>query len=271
MRSLTAAAALILVLPTAVAAQSAADIVDRMLDSYADRARGVEDYTIVQETMGLESLAYFEKTELDGRPVFQLRRTRMGEMAMGAPSQSVDEIYALGADLAGLARYEGIERVDHYDVHVLDVPDLSGVDFGRNVTEDSEFAPTRGRLYLDVDTYAPRRLVFDGEMTSNGSVHTVTSVIDMGDYREVEGMLFPFRTAVTIEGLAAAIDPETRAQFEEMQAELERMPEGQRRMVEAMMAEQLEQFRALMDGEDTGMSVTVLVREVLVNEGPPGN
>ena len=42
-------------------------------------------------------------------------------------------------------------------------------------------------------------------------------------------------------------------------------------MVEAMMAEQLEQFRALMDGEDTGMSVTVLVREVLVNEGPPGN
>lgn len=254
---------------TPLSAQSASDIVGRMLEAYQERSEGVENYTIVQDAMGLESRAYFEKEMVDGRPVFRLQRTTVGPMASDGAGQSVDEIYSIGEELGRLAEYEGVERVENYEVHVLRIPDLSATEFGRNVTADSEFVPVSGRIYLDVDSYAPRRLVFEGEMTApSGEIHPVTSQIDMGDYREIEGMLFPFRTAVTIEGLGAAIDPEMRAQFEEMQRELEEMPEAQRRMVESMMAEQLEQFRALMEGEETGMSVTVLVRQVLVNQGP---
>lgn len=253
-----------------VAAQSASEIVSRMMDAYAERAAQVDDYTIVQEAMGMESRVYFEKVMVDGRPAFQLRRTQAAGMTMNGPNQSFDEIYTLGSELARLATYEGTERVENYDVHVLDIDDLSEVDFGQTMGDDSEFVPRRGKIYIDVDTYAPRRMEYEGEMTTEDGTHTVTSIIDMGDYREIEGMLFPFRTAVRIEGLAAAIDPETRAQFEEMQRELEQMPESQRAMVEAMMADQLDQFRAMMDGDDSGMSVTMLVREILVNQGPPG-
>ena len=164
----------------------------------------------------------------------------------------------------------GVERVDDYDLHVLHIDDFDGLDFARSVAPDSEFNPRTGRLYLDVDTYAPRRLEFEGEMRNAQGTHTVTTTVRMGDYREAEGMLIAYNTSVRIDGLAAAIDPETRAQFEQMQRELEALPPEQRAMVEQMMAGQLEQFRAMMEGEDAPVTVQILVNEVRVNQGPPG-
>ena len=55
-----------------------------------------------------------------------------------------------------------------------------------------------------------------------------------------------------------------------MQRELEALPPEQRAMVESMMAGQLEQFRAMMEGEDAPVTVQILVSEVRVNQGPPG-
>jgi hypothetical protein len=49
------------------------------------------------------------------------------------------------------------------------------------------------------------------------------------------------------------------------------MPPAQRQIVESMLADQLEQFQAMMEGEDTPITVQMLVREVRVNEGPPSN
>jgi hypothetical protein len=250
-------------------AQSAAEIVDRMLAEYERRAENVDNYTIVQDVMGFETVSYFEKEMVDGRPVFRPRR---GPAAGAAAQESVadfDEIYAMGDELASRATYAGVERVDDYDLHVLAIDDFQGLGLEQTVSADSEFRPTKGRLFVDVDTYAPRRFEFDGEMTNPEGVHTVTSTVTMGDYREVEGLLLPFRTVVQVEGLGAAIDPEMRAQFEQMQRELEAMPESQRAMVEQMMAGQLEQFRAMMDDEESPMTVQVTVQEVRVNEGPP--
>ena len=258
------------ILAPALSAQSAADIVERMLDEYARRAEGVDDYTLVQEVMGFETVSYFEKEMVDGRPVFRLRGGTAAGVDMQEQSQSgLDEIFAIGDELSRRARYEGVQRVDDYDLHVLRIDDFSGLDFARNVTPDSEFNPRSGVLYLDVDTHAPRRLEFDGEMRNAQGAHTVTTTVQMGDYREIEGMLIAFNTSVRIEGLAAAIDPETRAQFEQMQRELEALPPEQRAMVESMMSGQLEQFRAMMDGEDAPMTVQILVSEVRVNQGPP--
>ena len=116
----------------------------------------------------------------------------------------------------------------------------------------------------------PRRMVFEGELQNDQGVHAVTMTMDLQDYREHSGMLFAYRTIMTIEGLGAAIDDEARAQFEQMERELENMPPEQRRMVETMMADQLEQFRAMMAGDDNGMVMEVAVSEVRVNAGPPG-
>jgi hypothetical protein len=266
----SAIVALLCAVASSAQAQTAPDIVARMLAEYERRAEGIDDYTLIQEVMGLETVSYFEREMVDGRPVFRLRRSSAGGMDVPDSGQGgLDEIYSIGAELGERATYRGVERIDDYDLHVLDVSDFSGLGFGRNVTPDSEFAPRGGTIFLDVDTYAPRRLEFEGEMTNAQGVHTVSSTIEMGDYREVEGLLVPFRTVVQIEGLGAAIDPETRAQFERMQRELESMPPEQRAMVESMMAEQLEQFRAMMSGEDAPMTVRILVREVRVNAGPP--
>jgi len=256
--------------PVPVAAQSAADIVERMLVEYERRSEGVDNYTIIQETMGFETVSYFEKQIVNGRPVFHLSGTSAAGMDLSESGDgSFDQIFSMGDDLARKARYDGRDTIDGYDVHVLVIPDFDGMDFGPNMTPDSDFAPKRGRIFLDVDTYAPRHLEFEGEMTNEQGIHEVTTSVDMGDFREVQGMLMPYRTVISIEGLGAAIDPETRAQFERMQSELEDMPPAQRRMVESMMADQLDQFRAMMGGSDAPLTVEVTVREVLVNEGPP--
>lgn len=272
-KNLTLATALFApcVLATSVGAQSAADVIDRMLAEHERRAANVDDYTLVQEVMGFQTLSYFEKEMVEGRPVFRLRSSGAPGMQMESPTDgTLDEIYAVGDDLAESAEYIGRETIDGGEVHVLDVPDLAGTDFGSNMSPDSDFRPTRGRFYVDTETYVPRRMDFEGEMTNDSGTHPIRSTIDLQDYREVEGMLVPYRVEVRVEGVGAAIDEETREQFEQMRRELESMPPEQRRMVEAMMGDQLEQFRQMMADESTPMLVEVDVQEVRVNTGPPG-
>lgn len=257
--------------PTHGAAQSAADVVERMLSEYASRVADVDNYTLVQQTMGFETVSYFEKEMVDGRPVFRSRTSvsSMGVNADVSDDSGLDDVYAIGEELGRRGQYAGVQRVNDYDLHVIEVSDFSGLAFGEDLAPDSDFQPKSGTFYLDVDTYVPRRIEFVGSLTNEEGVHDITSIIEMGDFREVQGMLVPYRTVVTLEGLGAAIDEETRAQFEEMQRELENLPPEQRAMVEQMMAGQLEQFRSMMAGDDEPMSFQVLVTDVRVNAGPP--
>lgn len=269
--ALAALAAVLAVRPANGAAQSAADIVERMLSEYASRVADVDNYTLVQQTMGFETISYFEKEMVDGRPVFMSRTsvTAAGVSTEVSEDSGLDDVYAIGEELGRRGRYGGVQRVNDYDLHVIEVSDFSGLDFGEDLAPDSEFQPKSGTFYLDVDTYVPRRVEFVGSLTNEQGVHDITSIIEMGDYREVQSMLVPYRTVITLEGLGAAIDAETRAQFEEMQRELENLPPEQRAMVEQMMAGQLEQFRSMMAGEDQPMTFQVLVTDVRVNQGPP--
>lgn len=269
--ALAALAAVLAVRPANGAAQSAADIVERMLSEYASRVADVDNYTLVQQTMGFETISYFEKEMVDGRPVFMSRTsvTAAGVSTDVSEDSGLDDVYAIGEELGRRGRYGGVQRVNDYDLHVIEVSDFSGLDFGEDLAPDSEFQPKSGTFYLDVDTYVPRRVEFVGSLTNEQGVHDITSIIEMGDYREVQSMLVPYRTVITLEGLGAAIDAETRAQFEEMQRELENLPPEQRAMVEQMMAGQLEQFRSMMAGEDQPMTFQVLVTDVRVNQGPP--
>lgn len=252
-------------------AQSAADVIDRMLSEHERRSANVDDYTIVQQVMGVETYSYFEKEMVDGRPVFRQVASGAAGVHMDSPTEgTLDEIYAAGEELAESAEYAGRETIDGAEVHVLDVPDLADTEFARNMQPDAEFQPTRGRFWVDAETYVPRRMSFEGEMTNESGTHPITATIDMLDYRDVEGMLMPYRVTVSVEGVGAAIDEETRAEFEEMRRQLESMPADQRRMVEAMMGDQLEQFRRMMENDSEPMVIDVAVQEVRVNAGPPG-
>ena len=262
---------LLAAVPALAAAQSPADIVDRMLEVYERNTASVENYTVVQEVMGFESELYFEKEMRDGRPVFQLR----GSSSAGVSSEveedfGYSDVYAAGPELAEHARYGGTERIGGEEVHVLLIDDLSALDLVPETgPQESEFEPRTGRILIDTDLWVPRRMEFTGDLDTGGGPVEVTSVIDLEDYRDDQGLLMPYRTVVRMEGLGAAIDPEMRAEYEEMRRQLEGLPEGQREMVEQMFRGQMEQMEALMSGEDGTMTVEMRVLEVRVNQGPP--
>jgi hypothetical protein len=264
--------ALTVVVAVRAGAQSPADIFDRMLADYSSRIEGVDDYTLVQETMGFETVLYFEKEIVDGRPVLRLKSTTAMGNTVDADDEDAgfNEIYEVGHQLAQHAEYAGREEVDGRQVHVLLIENLDQIDFGRGtVDEDSDFTPRTGKLFIDTDMSIPRRMEFEGDMKTDDGTANVTSIIHLQDYREAEGMLVPYRTVVEMHGLSEAVDPEMRQQYEEMKKQLAEMPESQRAMAEQMMKGQLEQIENMMQGD--AMRVEMLVTDVRVNTGPPSN
>jgi hypothetical protein len=264
------AAALVVAAAPQVHGQSAGEIFDRMLAAHERRTEGIENYTLVQETMGFETVMYFEREAVNGRSLLRLKRTTTMGVTVDAEEDDAgfNEIYEVAHQLAEHATYAGRDEVDGRAVHVLRIDDLADIDFGHGaVDEDSDFVPERGTIYVDTDLLIPRRMEFEGSMTTEQGTTDVTSVVDLHDYREIEGMLVPFRTVVEMQGLAEAIDPEMRQQYEEMKRQLAEMPESQRAMAERMMKGQLEQIEKMMQGD--AMVIEMTVTDVRVNAGPP--
>lgn len=261
-------------LSAGVSAQSVSDLVDRMYASYEQQAEGVDNYTLVQTMMGFESTSYFEKEMVDGRPVFRMRggsaQSANLNVGLGGGDSGIGDIYEVGPELIEHARYAGSEAIDGSDVHVLAIDDLSQVGFAQQPTpDDMQFEARNGRIYVDADLMVPRRLEFVGDATTANGVSEVTVQIDLQDIRDVEGLLIPFRTMMQISGLGAMIDPEMRAQLEQMEEQLAALPPEQREMMERMMGAQLEQLRQMASGGEDIMSVEVTVSDVRVNSGPP--
>jgi hypothetical protein len=167
------------------------------------------------------------------------------------------------------ATYKGRETVDGQAVHVIGIDDMQGIRFGRGMTpQNADFEPRRATLYVDTRLSVPRRMILEGRLRNEGKTTDVTMTVDMLDYREVEGMLHPFRSQVRIDGLGQAVDPKMRKEYEEMKKQLAEMPESERKMVEQMMQGQMAQMEKMMGG-DGGMNVELVVTELRVNQGAP--
>lgn len=254
-----------------VAAQSVSEVVDQMYASYERQARGVDDYTLVQTAMGIQTTSYFVKEMVDGRPVFRLQGAAAQEtsFSFGGSDAGFGDIYDVGPQLEEHARYVGREEVEGSAVHVLAVDDLSQLDLAPTAPGEMEFEPRTGRFFVDAELLVPRRIELVGDAVTPNGTHEVTVTIDFRDIREEQGLLIPYQTSVSLSGLQAMIDPATRAQLEEVEAQLAALPPDQREMMERMMGPQLEQIRAIAAGGSDVMSVDVSVDEVLVNSGPP--
>ena len=273
MRGISASLVLSALLATHAVGQSVADIVDRMYEAYERQAAGVDNYTLVQTMMGLESVNYFEKEMVGGKPVFRLKNAGMGGFRFGLGDEDAGQgdIFLIGPDLVEHASYAGRDQIDGSSVHVLAIDDLSALDIAQPTAPDGmDFVPKSGRIFIDDQIMAPRRMEFVGDATADDGVHEVTMRMDLEDYRDVEGLLIAHHTVIQIEGLGAMIDPEMQAQFEAMEKQLADIPPEQRQMVERMMGPQMEQMRQMMSGGDDGMTMEVTVTDVRVNSGPPG-
>ena len=257
--------AVLLALPSGAVAQSAKKILMTSLEEYEQRMEGIENYTIVQETMGFETELTFVRTKDDeGRTVFVLKGQE------DASSGGMSNFYRMYPKIAERAELEGRESVDGEQCHVVAINDFSGLDLNQEMAmgEQGSFVPKTGLLYVDTDDHLIRKMQMEGEITRDGQTSPMTAVTVLSDYRDVEGMLHPYLLNITATGLAAGMSEEdaeeARKSLAEMEKNLEGMDDTQRAMVERMMGGQLDKLRKML--ESGQFEITVVTKEVRVNE-----
>ncbi len=275
-RFLLAAALLTLPAPGRLHAQSAADIVRQASEAHAERLSRVENLTLTQEIMGIETVAYMEKRDVDGVPTLVTVSMRAGGMSVPVD----DGATALGSgpiptDWAERARLEGRDQVDGRPVHVLVIDDFTGLTLPAppgGEAAGGDVHPSSMRFTLDTETLLMRSMDMVGELRREGAPPTPVEMhIEAGDYREVAGYWHPFRTRMVTRGALAGAgtdSAEMRAQVAEMRSRLETMPPEQRAMLESMVLPQIERFEAML-GDDNSVEMTITVLDLRVNAGAP--
>jgi hypothetical protein len=115
----------------------------------------------------------------------------------------------------------------------------------------------------------------DGVMVTEGEKRPLTMTVTLEDYRTVEGMPHPWRTRIRAEGLMEAGGAseeemeEARAQLAEFDRQMAEMSAEQRQMMQTMMGGKLDSLRRMI--ESGGLDMEVVVTDLRVNTGPPGN
>lgn len=270
-------ALLALVVPGSLAGQSAGEIMRRALDAQVERLAGIENVTITQEVMGMETSMYMEKREADGIPFLFPVSVTVGGMTNAIPEDMAQSDWSnpFQDEWVERARLVGEESVDGHQAHVLAIEDFSGLEMP-SVPGAGESAgdlhPTSVRFWLDKDNYVTRKVVMDMEGTGpDGAPSQVHMEMFLEDYREVDGYLHPFVTRTITQGMMEAMDmdpEEVRAQLAQLRAQLDNVPDAQRAMVEGMLGSQIERLEGMLEGGS--MEVTITVREIKVNQGSGG-
>lgn len=254
-----------------VQAQNAQDVLQTALDRYVERTQGVEDYTITYGgIMGTGDITtYFEKEVVDGFPIFRPVSVE------GLPDESSTDWdpYRQFPEIAERADYGGTEEIDGVSAHVVSIDDFEGLDFTPPNAGAGEFEPETMTLWIDDADWLIRRMRIEGSAAIEGEARPLTMVATLRDYRTVEGMPFPYETAIAVEGALAASGmsdeeaAEARRKLEQMQEQMENMPEQQREMMERLMGPQMENLENMI-GSGT-FEMTLQVKDLRVNTGPP--
>lgn len=263
------------------AAQSGGEVLETALERYEQRMAGVENYTVVQEVLGAEHTTYFEAEEVDGRKVFRPVPVGVEEEAVQqatvSEGQSIQQEqwsdpYQVLTEVTDRAELAGKEAVDGEETFVVTVDDFSGTSLAESVSPaQGSFQARSGTFYIDDDDYLLLKLTMEGTQQIAGGSHDVAVVAFFSDYREVDGVVHPFRAEIRADGFQTGYSEEelenARRQMEELREQMESMPESQRSMMEGMLGPQMEKFQEMLA---TGtMNFTVTVKEIRVNAGPP--
>jgi hypothetical protein len=253
-------------------AQEAEALMRRAMEAQAERLAGVENVTIVQETMGMEMSMYMEKRDFAGTPMLLPVSLTAGGMTQTMPEDLVQpdwsnpfqEAWVERTRLVGTDELDG-ERVLVFlidDFTDLELPSVPG-------SEDraEDFRPKSFQYAMDEDDLLLRKVEMDGEMRGEGGSYSpIQMTMFMGDYREVDGYIHPFVTRVITKGMMEAADmdqEELRQQLEQMRAQMDNIPEAMQGMIQG----QIEQLERMLGGSGEGMEVTITVKELKVNAG----
>lgn len=255
-RSLLLSGAALAPLAAGASGQNARDIMLEAFDRYQAQTEGVAAYTLVQEAMGMTSETRFERREVDGVTVF----VPAGVSSVDGEAASPVTAFT---SFAETARIEGVESLEDGSCHLLAVDDVAAMKaaFGPMPEGVGGFEPRAATFCIDTESHMIRRMAVEGDLIGeDGETHPATMRIASDDYREVDGLLVPFRTTVAFEGMEPAMGgdaAEMRAAMEAARAEIERMPAAQREAMEKMLEAQFAQVESLASGGVPTMTVTV--------------
>ena len=217
----------------------------------------------------------------------------VGVLALDAIMPDLDELDLPTERLRGPDVYEllrvagpnlrvtGSEKIGGNDTWVLEVADLNGLD----LPDAKEFEPTGITLRLDKALYVVRQATVSGDLKMKGKTIPLSMETRLEDYREVDGLLYPFRTVSLIQGMQATVTNKERAELAQLRPMIEQqmkgldkqlaqMPPEQRAMFEQLMSQRLpqvqqslQQLEAMAAPEPTEIIVDVV--ELRVNQGRP--
>lgn len=257
-------------------AQTAAEVLNAAVQHHQSQIRQIRDFTVVQAVMGTEGVSYFEREEVDGQSVLVPKSVTVNGMAVPSPPGAAwSDLYANFPDFEDRARIEGRETVDGEATYLIVVDDFEGLDMTPpgSAQQGGEFVPTRMTMAIDADEHIIHRVVMEGEMAASGRTMPMTTTMHMRDYRNTDGLLYPWSTTVVTEGLSFGGDrsperqEEMRQRLEQLEQQLESMPPEQRKMMGDMVAGPMQQLRQMLE---TGtIEMTLQIKEIRVNQGPP--
>jgi len=243
-------------------------ILNNMVAEFEKGVRNIDDYTLITNMYTAE----YKKTYVDGRPTFKSRvRVRgMEQLSGGAIStSSMGHSEFFDPDMFNYlkehAEYRGTETIDGARAHNIFVEEL------RELVTDANADRTRNvHFYIDADLWVLRKMTFDVQMKERpGEEQTMNGIVRFQDFRNIEGMLMPFKTVMEMEGLDSAVSDaereEARKSMEELKKQLDAMPAQQRSMMENMLGPQLRQLENMLAGEK--FEIVIQVEEVKVNTG----
>jgi hypothetical protein len=257
--------------------QTGQEVFERAVSSYEQRLSDIESYTITQDFVGFRSTVLWERRELEGRQVFIPNRSRTGLQS--------GELIGEGSDYLGTSTWEdpfrhflewgesatleGRDVIDGVGVLVVRVDDFQGAEFGvtPGTFAEGHFRPATGRFYLDPDRYLLRRIDAEGSLSYGGSAREVRLIADFADYRTESGVLHPFTIRIDARGIQSARSDveqrEAQRELDELNAQLDSLPEAQRNSLEGLLGIQINRLRQISEGQ-----VLLTVRTLTIQSTP---
>lgn len=250
----------------------AAEMLEQIRAHYERSIRAIDDYKIVTGNF----TTHYHKEYDNGRPYFVSKVETdsfwgsISAMGMHTTSPMVDlDFFSPGVfeHLLMHSRYMGMERIDDLNTHVIFIDDMRVL---MEAFDDMDEPIGSLSLFFDDEHWVLRKMKFSAMAEiEEGDVRQIEPVMRMKDYRNIDGLMIPFRTTISVHGLSDYLSDaereEAMAALEELEQELEQMPAEQRNMLEQMMGGQLDQLRQML--ADDMIEFVIEVKEVLVNVG----
>jgi hypothetical protein len=188
--------------------QSVAEVIEGMYAAVESQAATVQDYTLSQQAMGVDTYSYFEKELLDGHPVFRLKMSDGSGFSFGLGGDDVGlgDVFIYGPKFLEHGVYAGTEQLGNFTVHVLTVEGEGAQEIIPPTGPAAvPYRPRAVRLYVDARMMVPRRILLEGDAMLDTGPQTLTIQLDMQNILPIETMLVPFLTKLEIAGMSVDV------------------------------------------------------------------